>query len=222
MALSALNVQIGTNKELVIGAFTSGITINNSLVDSTSGASALTKTGSGVLTLAGSNNYTGGTYIDAGAISISAATNLGGSSGTGGAVTLNGGMVTTTAGITNTNPYTIGASGGTINVVSANQYYFHTANTLLGSGPLTVTGTGALAQNGAGNLRVDVTNSYSGNLTVQNGGIFEYGAAGAVGAVRSSPSTTRASWRTRAIRPLLCPTTLSSGTRLRVAARTAC
>ncbi len=43
-----------------------------------------------------------------------------------------------------------------------------------------MTGTGAIAQNGVGNLRVDQANSYGGNLTLQSGGIFEYGAAGAV------------------------------------------
>ena len=59
------------------------------------------------------------------------------------------------------------------------QYYFHTANTLQGSGPLTLAGTGTLTAY-VGNLRVDQANSYSGNLTVQGGGIFEYGAAGAI------------------------------------------
>ena len=94
-------------------------------------------------------------------------------------------MLTTTTGFNDSHVFTIGASGGTINVASTNtsnyQYYFHTANTLLGSGPLTLTGPGTLTPS-LGNLRVDQTNSYSGSLTMQNGGIFEYGIAGAVGA----------------------------------------
>ncbi len=175
-----LNVQIGTNRELVVGAITSGVVINNVISDSSSGSSALIKTGPATLTLAGINTYSGGTTIDAGAISISADSNLG---ATGGTVTLNGGLLTTTAAVTNTHPFLIGPNGGTINVASANtsnyQYYFHTANTLLGSGPLMLTGPGTLTPS-LGNLRVDQANSYGGNLTVQGGGIFEYGAAGAV------------------------------------------
>lgn len=150
--------------------------VTSVILNSTSAATSLTVSGTGTTTLGGANTYSGGTCLD-GATSISANNNLGASGGT---VTFDGGMLTTTAGITNTHPFVIGASGGTIEVASANQYYLHTANTLLGNGPLTVTGTGALAQNGAGNLRIDVTNPYSGNLTVQSGGIFEYGAAGAV------------------------------------------
>ena len=173
-----LNVQIGTNREIVVAAMTGGVAINNVISDSASGSSSLTKTGPATLTLAGANTYSGGTTIDAGAISISADSNLGASAGT---VTLNGGMLTTTAGVTNTHPFLIGPNGGTINVASpsGSQYYFHTANTLLGSGPLTLGGTGTLTAY-VGNLRVDAANSYSGNLTVQGGGIFEYGAASAV------------------------------------------
>ena len=117
----------------------------------------------------------GSLLVDGGTLSLAA--NLNNSGGT-----LNGGQLNTTAAVTNAVPFTIGANGGTISVNSANQLYFHTANTLLGSGPLTLTGTGALVTpvTGVGNLRVDVTNSYSGNLTIQNGGIFEYGVAGAI------------------------------------------
>ena len=134
----------------------------------------------------GANTYSGGTTVNGGGIIISAASNLG-----SGTVGLNGGALTTTAGITDTNPFTVGASGGTINVATtgsagSGQYYFHTANTLLGSGPLTVTGTGALMTTGAGNLRVDATNSYGGNITLQSGGVFPNMAALASAAVSAS------------------------------------
>ena len=175
-------IHAGGGNEVVLIDYGS-LKVASVILDSGSAATSVTVSGSGTTTLSAANTYSGGTYLN-GAASISANNNLGASGGT---VTFNGGMLTTTAGITNTHPFVIGAGGGTIDVASAGQYYFHTANTLLGNGPLTVTGTGALAQNDAGNLRVDVTNPYSGNLTLQSGGIFEYGA---VGAVSSSASFT--------------------------------
>ena len=162
------------------GGYSSAATLGAAALAANSTSGALTFIGGGTTTLSGNNTYSGGTTINAGAVSISSNNNLG---GTAGAVTLNGGALATTAGITNTHPFTIGTSGGTIDVASPSQYYFHTANTLLGNGPLTLTGTGALiSAPGVGNLRVDVANSYSGNMTLQGGGIFEFGAAGAVSA----------------------------------------
>jgi autotransporter-associated beta strand protein len=148
------------------------------------GSGGVTKIGNGVVTLATSNTYTGTTQINAGTLSISADNNLG---STAAPVTLYGGTLQTTAGITNTHTFVVGSGGGTINVNSTGssgtgQYYFNTTNALTGSGALTLTGNGSLTTTGAGNLRVDHTNSYSGNLTVQSGGIFEYGTAGAVAA----------------------------------------
>ena len=82
---------------------------------------------------------------------------------------------------TNTHAVTVGAAGGTINVSTNGQYFFDTADTLLGSGALTVTGNGVLTEN-VGNLRIAQMNSYSGAVTVTSGGIFEYGTTGAVDA----------------------------------------
>ncbi len=94
-------------------------------------------------------------------------------------MTLNGGTLATTAGVTNTHAFTIGASGGTIDVTTTGQYFFNTPNTLLGSGTLTVTGNGTLTAN-TGNLRLAQTNTFSGNVILQSGGILEYGVASAI------------------------------------------
>jgi autotransporter-associated beta strand protein len=139
------------------------------------------KNGNGSMLLSGASIYSGTATINAGTVIISADNNLGTPAAS---VTLNGGVLTTTAGITNSHVFTIGASGGTINVASTDtgnyQYYFNTTNALSGSGPLTVTGPGTLTAS-LGNIRLDHTNTYGGPITLQQGGIFEYGISGAVG-----------------------------------------
>lgn len=154
-----------------------------------SGASSLTKTGSGTLTLSTTTNtFSGGLVINDGTVSVDANVSLGGAGGTAGAIALNTGstLKTTNNGtLTNTHAITVGTGSATLNIAStgvngSGQVYCHTANSLLGSGALTVTGNGALGITGAGNLRVDVANPYNGAMTLQSGGNFEYGVAGAV------------------------------------------
>src|SRR5579862_2450214 len=185
------------NSGTVAGIETAGIT--NTLGGVISGSGGFAQSGAGTTILTATNTYTGGNAITGGTVSISADPNLG---ATASAVTLNGGAVATTAGITDTHAFTIGPSGGTIDVTTTGQYYFHTANTLLGSGTLTVTGAGTLTAN-TGNLRVDQTNTFSGNVVLQSGGIFESGTTGAIAssgtffinnngelALQGSPATT--------------------------------
>ncbi len=154
------------------------VTLNGNLGASVSSVTLNSTTDASTLVLAGANSYTGTTNILFGTVSIAADNNLGASSA---AVSLNGGTLKTTAFVTDSHAVTIGASGGTIDVTTTGQYFFNTSNTLLGSGTLTLTGTGTLTAN-TGNFRVAQTNTFSGNITLQSGGIFEYGVAGAVGA----------------------------------------
>jgi len=79
----------GTGKELVVSQNNTsyGLTIGSIIANSSSGASALTKSGAGTLTLAGANAYTGATIINNGTVQV------GGSSAIPAAslVTFNGG-----------------------------------------------------------------------------------------------------------------------------------
>ena len=139
---------------------------------------SLAKVGAGTLTLSGANRYDGNTAINGGAISVAANNNLGADGST---LSLNGGTLIATAGFASTHATTIESGGGTFAVTGNNQLFLPNGNALTGSGPLTVVGTGTLsATTGRGNLRLGAGNSYSGSLTLKQGGILEYGTTNAL------------------------------------------
>ncbi len=146
--------------------------INNLAVDGTiSGSGAVTVTGTGVLTLAGANTYTGGTTITSGTLAISSDGNLGNASG---GLTLNGGTLQTTAGVTSSRTVTLGANGGTIDTAGHNDTI---GGTIGGSGTLTV----ASSTNG-GSLTLTGTNAYTGATTINNGTTLMLSGSGSVAA----------------------------------------
>ncbi len=126
----------------------------------------LTKIGSGVLTLAATNTYTGGTFINGGTLSISAESNLGAS---GTAVSFSGGTLRTTAMVNSSRPITLNVGGGTVNTGGVNSTF---TGPIAGGGTLTKTGSGSLALYGA--------NGSSGGTTV-NQGVLSVGALNALG-----------------------------------------
>ncbi len=165
----------GTSGSVTIGgAYLSTLTLqsnSNSSYSGTilngSGTLSLSKTGTGIQTLGGTNTYSGGTTISGGAISVSADANLG---ATTSGLTLSGGTLGFTSGFTlNSNRATTLTSLTTsaIDVASGITNYY--GGVISGSGNITKTGAGYLSLSG--------NNTFTGTTTISNGTLY-LGASG--------------------------------------------
>jgi len=142
-----------------------------------SGASILTKDGTGTLVLTASNNYSGGTYLLGGVTQISSASNLGAA---GVAVQLYGGTLeVTSAGFDLGRPLNVKNAGGTLQVDSGtltdsvgvylnNNAYL----TIQGAGNLNLSGGVFDASTGGGLI---FASTYTGATTLNNNGNFTGG-----------------------------------------------
>lgn len=171
----------------------SGVEVSNAganltftgLVTSPDAANFL-KSGPGTLTLANpANAFTGIVTVTGGLLGATTLANGGqassiGAGGSGSAnLVLNGGGLQYTGATTSTNRgFTLGASGGIVDVTAA-------PTTLTDSG--IVAGGGRLTKNGAGTLVLTGVNTYTGGNTV-NAGILRAGAANVLGALTASPT----------------------------------
>lgn len=139
---------------------------------------ALTKVGTGRLTLTGSNSHTGGTTVNAGELAIGAEAGLGATPGSYSAthLTLNGGSLVMTAGLTlgSNRGITLGASGGTLNSSTASvDARIDVNGKITGTGALDLRANGNTSNTGAGSpgyLRLGNTgNDFVGNVTIHSG-----------------------------------------------------
>jgi autotransporter-associated beta strand protein len=133
-------------------------TISANLVDS-SGSTALTKSGAGILNLGGNNTYSGATSIDQGTLEVQSTTGLSASSplniGTG---TLNlNNFNSTVGGLSGGGTVTLGSGTLTINGAGTSSYYG------------AIGGTGGLVKTGTGSLTLVGQNSYTGPTQVTGG-----------------------------------------------------
>ena len=140
-----------------------------------SGAGSLTWNGAGTLSLTGTNTYMGGTVVNAGTVQVSADSNLG-ATGTGAAaLTLNGGTLTSTSGVSLARPITLGANGGTFSDGSG-------TTTLSGA----ISGTGSLTWSGAGTLLLTGANPFTGGINL-SAGTLAINTGGNLGAATITP-----------------------------------
>ncbi len=133
---------------------------NLSLDGVVSGSGALTKSGTGALTLTNAGNtLTGNLSVTGGSIQVDDTAKLGSGSLTlaGGALALSG-----SSAITTSKAIALGAGGGTIQVTN-------TAG-VIHSGP--ITGNGGFTKTGAGTLTFSTNKNFSGGVTVNEGTLY--------------------------------------------------
>ncbi len=140
-----------------------------------SGSGGLTKTGTGILTLAGINAYSGSTTLTAGELSISASNNLSATS----PIVFNGGtlQITGTA-VSGLGSFSVNwpAFNGGFDIANAANV-FTVGNAL--------SGTGSLGKLGPGTLLLTASNGYSGGTTISAGKLLLSGT----GTLGSGPVT---------------------------------
>lgn len=164
----------------LLAAASVGGTGNLALSGVISGAFALTKTGSGTLTLSGANTFTGALAVQQGTLSVatlnsvSTAGVLGNSSS---AVTLGSSGQTATllytgATASSSKPFAFASGGTGVIEVSDSGATLTLTNTLSGGG--------VLAKAGPGTLVVSGTNNYSGGTRI-NAGVLSFGSDTSLG-----------------------------------------
>ena len=158
------------------GAADSTLTVNDAsnrefkgaIIDGTNtGKMVIVKSGAGTWTLSGTNTYTGGTTVSAGAIKLGAANRLADT----GAVTVSGGTFDL-----GTYSETVGAvtlSSGTITNGTLTGSSYAVQSGVVGA---VLAGSGALAKSGAGTVTLTATNTYNGATTVEAGKLVVNGA----------------------------------------------
>ena len=132
--------------------------VNNAISNGTT----LTKLGAGGLTLGAANTYTGQTTITAGTLNASAVDSL----GTGAALLINGGTLAlstlnNTVGAVTLTSGNITGSGG---ILTGSSFALES-----GTGSAILAGSGAVTKTSAGTVTLSGANTFSGQLTVQNG-----------------------------------------------------
>ncbi|EKO37882.1 MAG: autotransporter-associated beta strand repeat containing protein, partial [Solidesulfovibrio magneticus str. Maddingley MBC34] len=164
-AIQAGTLSLGGSCSSSSMAVASGATLNFAptkdvtYAGSITGSGHVTKTGDDPLTLSGDNSgFTGDLTLAAGTLSVSNDNNLGASTAS---LAFNGGTLATTADMTIAQPFAVNAGGG---VLENSGNALTLANSLSGSGNLTLTGSGTT------NLGASFDGSaYSGTLSVNGG-----------------------------------------------------
>jgi len=160
------NVGITDNGSLTLGGPISGIGFG------------ITKTGNGTLLLNAANTFTGTMRINAGVVSVSSDANLGGADAGANRLTIDGGILRTTANITIDPARGIalgnaGGGGGTFDVQSGTTL---TYGGVIGNNG----GSGGLTKLSFGNMVLSGINTYTGPTSIKNGGLtLNFAAAGA-------------------------------------------
>ncbi|HUH23428.1 MAG TPA: autotransporter-associated beta strand repeat-containing protein, partial [Brevundimonas sp.] len=148
-----------------------GYTGVNTLSGVIAGNGALVSSGSGTWVLSGANTRTGAILVDGGTLRAGIASAFGTTTGVsvnGGTLDLNGFDLTAT---------TLAGTGGVVQLGNATLSLGSTASTTFAG---SIAGSGGLTKVGAGTLTLTGANTYSGDTTLNGGGLtLDFSAAGA-------------------------------------------
>ncbi|MFA7342895.1 MAG: autotransporter-associated beta strand repeat-containing protein [Terrimicrobiaceae bacterium] len=199
LMLTSSTTSFSTARSIALGA--SGGTFDTAgrtatLNGGISGNGSLTKSGTGILVLAGANSYAGGTAVNAGTVSINSDARLG-----SGSATLNGGLLSVTSTTSSARDFVL--VGGSLKQA---EFVTHTI-----SGNLS--GAGALKKEGPGTLALSGNNTYQGGTQI-NGGLLSVASdahlGNAAGAVAIGAATLQATGTFSTARGLSLASTTSS------------
>jgi rhamnogalacturonan endolyase len=177
----------GNNMTYTIGGANANTEFDGIIVNGSVGTTALTKTGTGVLTLTGTNTYSGGTIINggvlqvnnvagsgtgSGAVTVASGGSLGGNGKISGAVTVNSGGALAPGNplgtLTISNNLTLSAGSTTFVQVQHSPLtndVVKTTGTLTEGGTLNVTNTGAAALAAGDTFKLFNAASYAGSFS---------------------------------------------------------
>ncbi|HUO08957.1 MAG TPA: autotransporter-associated beta strand repeat-containing protein [Phycisphaerae bacterium] len=164
-ATLASNISLGSSAVLNFGPVNAGAGNGNlaltgiiTQTDGSNPASVLVST-TGVVTLSGSNSYSGGTTFNAGTVNFNSLGNFGSGNLTfaGGTIQYNGNTDDVS-----TRTVTINAGGMGVDTTSA-------AGTVVFANSIGNNGNGGIIKNGSGQLTLSGANTFTGNTTINNG-----------------------------------------------------
>jgi autotransporter-associated beta strand protein len=167
---------------LTLGGSTPTITTNANaeIASAIAGTTGLTKEGSGVLTLSGTNTFTGGLKLNAGTVSFLVAGNL-----SSGPVTFGGGSLRFAGGATIYNSvnrtWVVGTSGATFELANSGSNYVVYSGTMnfTGSGARAITLTGTNSSTAVSSLNIAITDGTGGATSVVKNGSASWLLGGA-------------------------------------------
>jgi fibronectin-binding autotransporter adhesin len=187
---------------MMVGELNHNSSVANEIDEVANAQLALTKAGTGTLTLTDANNsYTGPTTVTGGILSVAALANVGSNSNIGRGVSasnaasmvLEGGTLQYTGAAVNTNRlFTLGANGGTLDAS--------------GTGAVNFTQSGSVAFTGAGTRTLTLTGSNTGGNTLT--AALGNSGSDATSLVKSGDGT----WKLGASNTYTGSTTISGGT----------